>query len=138
MWFVFLYSTLIPIGGVIAVFGLTLYYWIDKYNLLRRSKIHGKVSGSYLRTSLILLDITLILRPIGSIIFDLHLRGDAYKTSNIVLICVAFAFIIFPKNYLIKLLNSENFKLESKTYREAKDHFHSNYHTNHPLFGILK
>ena len=36
IWFTFLYMTLIPIGGVISAVGLVLYYWIDKYNLLRR------------------------------------------------------------------------------------------------------
>ena len=75
MWFVFLYSTLLPIGAVISVFGLFFYYWVDKYNLLRRSKVHGKVSGHFMRTSLLLLDFTLILKPIGSLIFDLHIRG---------------------------------------------------------------
>lgn len=39
MWFVYLYSTLIPIGAVIIVAGLIFYYWVDKYNLLRRSKV---------------------------------------------------------------------------------------------------
>lgn len=39
MWFTFLYATLIPIGAIISAFGLVVYYWIDKYNLLRRSAV---------------------------------------------------------------------------------------------------
>jgi hypothetical protein len=39
MWLVALYQSLIPIGTMIAIIGLTLYYWIDKYNLLRRSSV---------------------------------------------------------------------------------------------------
>ena len=74
MWFVYLYSTLIPIGAVIIVIGLFFYYWVDKYNLLRRSKVHGKVSGHFIQTSLTLLDITLIIRPLGSLIFDYQIR----------------------------------------------------------------
>jgi hypothetical protein len=105
MWFVFLYATLLPIGAVITLFGLAFYYWVDKYNLLRRSKVHGKVSGAFIQTSLLLLDFTLILKPIGSIIFDLHLRGKHYQTSDIVLICIAFVYIIFPKAYFIRLFN---------------------------------
>lgn len=116
MWFVFFYATLLPIGAVISVCGLSFYYWVDKFNLLRRSKVHGKVSGSFMKTSLLLLDFTLILRPVGSIIFDLHLRGKAYQTSNIIFICIAFVYIIFPKNYMINLINPEDFRLEQKTY----------------------
>lgn len=86
------------------------YYWVDKYNLLRRSKVHGKVSGSHLHASITLLDFTLILKPIGSIIFDSQIRNNAYLTSNIVMICVAFVFIIIPKNYIIEKLNNEEFR----------------------------
>lgn len=43
MWFTFLYSSLIPIGPFITLIGLSLYYWIDKYNLLRRSKLNNTI-----------------------------------------------------------------------------------------------
>ena len=39
MWFTFLYLSLIPIGGFFSCLGLSLYYWVDKYNLLRRSAL---------------------------------------------------------------------------------------------------
>lgn len=137
MWFVFLYATLIPVGAVIALFGLTFYYWVDKYNLLRRSKVHGKVSGAFVQTGLLMLDFTLILRPIGAIIFDLHIRGRAYQTSNIVCICIAFVYIIFPKNYFIRFFNEEFFRPEDQTYEQVKNKFKQNYHTVHPLYSVL-
>lgn len=74
MWFVYLYSTLLPIGAVIICAGLIFYYWVDKYNLLRRSKVRGKISGDFIATSLTMLDLTLILRPLGSLIFDSQIR----------------------------------------------------------------
>ena len=43
MWFTFLYSTLIPIGAFISVLGIGIYYWVDKYNLLRRSSFTTEV-----------------------------------------------------------------------------------------------
>jgi hypothetical protein len=52
MWFTFLYMTIIPVGAIFSCIGLVAYYWIDKYNLLRRSSIHGLVSGD-------LIDLTL-------------------------------------------------------------------------------
>ena len=74
MWFTFLYCTLIPIGAFISMVGFCLYYWIDKYNLLRRSALKHEVSGRVVFTSLNLLDFTLVLRPVGSIMFDEQIR----------------------------------------------------------------
>lgn len=74
MWFVYLYSTLIPIGAFISVVGLVIYYWVDKYNLLRRSSINCQVSSKLVLTSMNMLDYTLVLRPIGSLLFDFQLR----------------------------------------------------------------
>lgn len=74
MWFTYLYSTLIPIGAVISCFGLICYYWVDKYNLLRRSSVEGNISGQLILVSVNLLDFTLVLRPAGSLIFDSQIR----------------------------------------------------------------
>lgn len=57
--------TLIPIGGVFSSLGLFLYYWIDKYNLLRRSTIKINVSGELIHLTLKMLDFTLVLRSLG-------------------------------------------------------------------------
>jgi hypothetical protein len=65
MWFTFLYATLIPIGAFLTIIGLSLYYWVDKFNLLRRSSLKNNISGKMAIKSLKLLDLTLILRPIG-------------------------------------------------------------------------
>lgn len=100
MWFTFLYSTLIPVGAVITVFGLACYYWVDKYNLMRRSSVAGQISGTLINKSLTLLDFTLIIRPIGSIIFDTQIR-NSYMGSNVAMIVVAFVYIILPKDKLI-------------------------------------
>jgi len=100
MWFTFLYSTLIPVGAVLTCIGLGLYYWTDKYNLLRRSSITGNISGKLIQTSLTLLDITLFVRPIGTLVFDAQLR-DVYLPSTIVMICVSVVYILLPKDKLI-------------------------------------
>lgn len=74
MWFTFLYSTLIPVGVIITTFGLFCYYWVDKYNLLRRSAVSGHISGKIINYSLTLLDCVLIMRPVGCLIFDSQIR----------------------------------------------------------------
>lgn len=57
-----------------------------------------------------MLDITLLLRPIGSLIFDNHLRE--YKHSNMIMILIGLIFILIPKNKIIQILNHEKFKAQ--------------------------
>lgn len=65
MWFTFLYATLIPIGAFISLAGVALYFWVDKYTLLRKSSIGREVSGKIVLPNLKLLDVTLLLKPAG-------------------------------------------------------------------------
>jgi hypothetical protein len=65
MWFTFLYATLIPMGAFLTIIGLSLYYWVDKFNLLRRSSLKNNISGKMAIRNLKLLDLTLLLRPLG-------------------------------------------------------------------------
>jgi hypothetical protein len=65
MWFTFLYSELIPIGSFLSLIGLFLYYWIDKYNFLKRSAIKSRVSGKMAILGLKSLDATLLLTHTG-------------------------------------------------------------------------
>ena len=45
MWFTYFYGTMIPIGLVCSLIGLFLYYFIDKYNLLRRRTVKESISS---------------------------------------------------------------------------------------------
>lgn len=65
MWFTRLYASLIPIGAILSLFGLSIYYWVDRYNLQYRSTLHYEVSGKMIRLALKLLDISLMLGPAG-------------------------------------------------------------------------
>ncbi len=76
MWFTYLYADLIPLGAFVILIGLFLYYWIDKYNLLRRSYVKDNVSGDLAKKALFLLDLTLIFKPIGSILYDAQIRKN--------------------------------------------------------------
>lgn len=44
MWFTFFYGDIIPIGILFSILGLVLYYFIDKYNVLRRRTIKENLS----------------------------------------------------------------------------------------------
>jgi len=70
MWFTFLYSELIPMGSFLVLIGLFLYFWVDKFNFLRRSAYKGGVSGKMSLLSLKSLDATLFLAPAGRVLFS--------------------------------------------------------------------
>lgn len=78
IWFTFLYSCIIPLGSMLILIGTCLYYWIDKYNLLRKSSILEGVSGSLCMKALFLLDFILVLKPAGELIFDGFIRHNWY------------------------------------------------------------
>jgi hypothetical protein len=44
MWFTFLFGTAIPIGFICSLIGLILYYFVDKYNILRRRTVKESIS----------------------------------------------------------------------------------------------
>lgn len=65
MWFTFLYSSLIPAGAFLTCSGLCIYYWVDKYNLLRRSKIQNNIETKLPTNAVTLLEMLLLWKPLG-------------------------------------------------------------------------
>jgi hypothetical protein len=61
--------------GALCIFvGFAFNYWIVKYNILRRSSISHQVSGDFILLALNLLDISLIMKPVGELLFDYQIR----------------------------------------------------------------
>lgn len=104
MWFTYLYITLIPIGGVISCIGIVIYYWVDKYNLLRRSCMHSSVSGGLIHLTLNMLDFTLVLRMVGELLFDYQTR-DGMRFSSWVCLAIALIYQIIPVESIISIFN---------------------------------
>ena len=104
LWFTYLYSCVIPFGSILILIGLTLYYWVDKYNLLRRSSILEGVSGSLCMDALFLMEFTLILKPGGELIFDGLIR-DQWNVIPLVEICIGTAYIFLPIKTMLGFLH---------------------------------
>lgn len=109
MWFTFLYASLIPFGAFLSFIGLCIYYWVDKYNLLRRSKIEQIERKLPLR-ALKLMEITLFWKPIGELIFDIKLRDVVYPETG-VMIGLSIIFLLVPWDMLLDKFFSEKFYL---------------------------
>lgn len=77
-----------------------LFYWIDKYNLLRKSSINENVSSILSIRAVKLLDLTLILRPAGELIFDSQIR-EGYSWESIACLCVGVVYVFLPMNHIL-------------------------------------
>jgi hypothetical protein len=95
MWFTFLYISLVPVGGVFSFIGLIAYYWVDKYNLLRRSTIASQVSGDLIDLTVSMLDFTLVLRILGQILFDYQLR-EGVTLISWAFLAIAISYMLLP------------------------------------------
>lgn len=86
------------------VVGLGLYYWTSKFNLLRRSSLRHNISAEIVLNCLKLLDITLIMRPLGEIIFDASIR-DGVNLSSIIMLAIAIIYFFLPMGKIINFFN---------------------------------
>jgi hypothetical protein len=101
----------IPLGAMVTFFGLIFHYWVDKYNLLNKSSLESEVSGKMCLKALKLLDISLIMKPLGSLIFDFQIK-KSYTIESIVCASIALIYIILPVDKLLTFFHSEDFLLE--------------------------
>jgi hypothetical protein len=69
-----MYSSVVPMGALCVFLGFVFNYWIAKYNILKRSSIEHQVSGHFITMALKLLDISLIMKPAGELLFDYQIR----------------------------------------------------------------
>jgi hypothetical protein len=104
MWFTFLYSKLIPLGSFLIVIGLIMYYWVDKYNFLRRSALKEGLSGKMAILGLKSLDVTLFLPHAGSLLFQWILSGH-FSRSSAVLCVLGILYLLVPITKLIWKFN---------------------------------
>jgi hypothetical protein len=104
MWFTFLYSSLIPLGSFLVLIGLILYYWVDKYNFLRRATLKTGMSGKMAVLGLKALDATLFLAPAGEALFQYILHGNIDHLA-IIFTILGIVYLFLPVSSFIQLIN---------------------------------
>lgn len=96
------------------------------------------MSGKLSKTAITLLDFTLLLKPLGEIIFDSNMRHESgVQVSSLVMVGLAILYILSPTSFILKNLFDEKFKEEQKTYQEARVNFNKTYQTEHPIMALL-
>ena len=80
--------------------GLILYYWVDKYNFLRRSSIKTRVSGKMAILGLKSLDATLFLSPAGELLFRGIIHHE-FDYPALIFIIIGVIYTMLPVTSMI-------------------------------------
>ncbi len=136
MWFTFLYVSLIPFGAMLSLLGLMIYYWVDKYNLLRRAKVENIIESKLPLKAVKLMEMTLFWKPFGEMIFDIRLRQHVFP-ETIVMIFVSIGFMLMPWDWVLDKFFYEKFNISKETYQEVKYRFTETYQTVDPIQRML-
>lgn len=78
------------------------------------------------------LDLTLIFKPAGELIFDSHLR-DTLSISSLVMLIVGIVYMLLPLNAILNWAHFEYFEPETETYEAKKNSFPETYFTLYPI-----
>lgn len=132
MWFTIFYAYLIPVASLISLAGIILYYFVDKYNLLRKCSLKQTMSSTISNRMMKLLDFTLLFLIVGDILFDLQIRNYV-SLSSIIMFVVALIYLVLPLDTILDYVLEEKFHLDRLSYDEAKVDFDMLYLTSYPL-----
>ncbi len=80
--------------------GLILYYWVDKYNFLRRSAVKTRVSGKMAILGLKSLDATLFICPAGELLFQWLLHHH-FDYTSLIFVFLGIIYTLMPITSLI-------------------------------------
>ncbi len=134
IWLTFLYSQLIPLGSFLAIYGLVLYYWVDKYNFVHSCTRKPNISGKMTLLAVKSIDATLFMVPAGSFLFDLMLRSH-FNVISLMLMIVGILYLLLPMSEIIWMFNDQKFELQVKSYREVVCRFRETYLSMHPVYS---
>jgi len=69
MWFTFFYTPAIPLGTFWSIIGLIVYYWADKYNIIKRRTVKECISRDLSFEMIEMLEAIIIFHAFGDFFF---------------------------------------------------------------------
>ena len=75
VWFTFLFGAVIPLGIIASIVGLSLYYWVDKYNVMRRRTVNESLALEVSIAMTGMLDLSLLFCGIGNMTMSYSFFG---------------------------------------------------------------
>jgi hypothetical protein len=66
MWFTFLFGSAIPIGILFSMLGLSIYFWVDKYNVMHRRTVKENLAKEVSIEMIEMLELSIIFCGFGN------------------------------------------------------------------------
>ncbi|EAR87534.2 transmembrane protein, putative (macronuclear) [Tetrahymena thermophila SB210] len=132
MWFTFLYAPCIPLGNFFSMFNLVIYYYIDKYNILRNSTVKENLSKEVSLQMTENLEYITVFFALGNFTFSIHLFNTV-EWASIIMLVLGLIYAILPMQDLNQYLFHIEDLDEEITYQQAKFSFKTNYDLLNPI-----
>lgn len=100
MWFTFFYCSCIPIGILVSAASLIYYYWVDKYNVLKRRTIKETLSREVSIEMIEMLELCVVWFALGSITFQKELYG-LWSLIGFIQLGLGLLYFILPMEVVI-------------------------------------
>lgn len=130
MWFTYAYAPAIHIGALISVVGMVIYYWVDKYNILRRRVVKENISMDLSIQMIENLEYTVVfftvffmsLFQFSAFFFQLWLV-HIFSISTLIMFVVGIIYTILPMQVINEWLFPIEKTHEVKSFDEASMEF---------------
>jgi len=132
MWFTFFYTSCIPLGTLLSIVSLSLYYWVDKYNVTHRRTIKESLSMDVTLEMIELLEMCIIWFAIGNITFQWQLFHIVSYTG-IAYMALGLIYILSPMQEINEWLFVIDNEDENEKYDIAKYQFNTDYDRENPV-----
>jgi hypothetical protein len=103
MWTSFLYGSVLPLGILYSLLGLSIYYFIDKWILVTRRTVKETLGNELSMVMADFLDFCLFLLCLGDFIFKYIIETEANWIDYMALF-IAVVFTCCPKERLSELM----------------------------------
>jgi len=121
---------MIPIIPMIALVGIFVQYWIEKYLLLRRHKVPDSMGSAMAKFYASMVPLGMLLYAIGNYVFEQKL-SDNKNTHGQYALWVMIAYYVFPIGFIINTFTlnvkrDNNLKYEKVRFQFVQDYDRSN------------
>jgi len=130
MMMTFLYLPIFPLGAIISGCGITILYFIEKYNLIRFYKIPEELNASIAMEYFYNFKLYLFISALSSVIF----LNDLFHSWTIVgIVCFTVTLFLPLKNLMTNYLDIKEEDVITNTYTDAYSTFDEDYLRSNPI-----
>lgn len=95
MWFTFFYGAMIPLGIPLSMIGVTLYYYVDKFNIYFRRCIKERLGPELSDRMVTMLELVIPFNGFGNFIVSYRILKVVNKI-DIVIMIIGFGYALMP------------------------------------------